>query len=347
MNNRKIAQIGGGPWSITLANILAKNGKDVTLWVYDKTHTYPEFKPDKKIYITEDINEAIAEKDFLVFAVNTKFLPDTIKKIKKENIKDKAIAICASKGFLKIKNKIKVTSQYLENKLDIDEKRFAAISGGNIAVEVNKEVITETTLASRKKKLAKGLIGLFYNKDFFVLEPSKDIVGIQVCGALKNAYAIIIGIGDYLVKSKENKNKRFGKNTESALLRYRLKEMEYILDKTRHYFGEYRRISSKRTILGPAGIGDLDVTSKVGRNSQVGRMIGEGKSIEQIIKYFDRIKQRPEGPDTISTLYKIMKNCGIKAPFIEEAYHVIYDKKDCLTAVDDILKRSKEDYYKK
>jgi glycerol-3-phosphate dehydrogenase (NAD(P)+) len=160
-SNKKVAIIGSGAWGCSIADLIAKNGFDVFLYVRDKLN----HKISKKVTITTDFSGSIEDANFIF------------------------IVIC-SKG---IETKTsKLFSQIIEKKLT---NNYAIFSGPNFASEVALEIPTITTIASKKKAVANHVCQLLKN-DYFLPITSNDVITTEISGAIKNIIAIGCGIID-------------------------------------------------------------------------------------------------------------------------------------------------------
>ena len=108
-------------------------------------------------------------------------------------------------------------------------------------------------VANKNIKIAKW-IGKIISTKYYLTEFSKDVIGVEICSAIKNIYAMVIGSGQNL-------------NAESDLFQKSVNEMKYLI---KYFKGD------ESTILGLAGIGDLYVSSIGGRNSKMGDFLGKG-----------------------------------------------------------------------
>ena len=118
-------------------------------------------------------------------------------------------------------------------------------------------------VANKNIKLAKW-IGKLISTRYYLVEFSKDVIGVEICSAIKNIYSMIIGAGNDL-------------NTSSGLFQKSLIEMKYLV---KYFRGE------NSTILGLSGVGDLYVSAAGGRNSKMGSYLGKGFTFKSAKKKF-------------------------------------------------------------
>ena len=128
---------------------------------------------------------------------------------------------------------------------------------------VEKKIKTSVVIANKNIKIAKS-IGKLISTNFYKMEYSTDVKGVEVCSAIKNIYSMIIGSGE-------------GLNTSSSLFRKSITEMIYL---TKFFKGK------EETVYGLAGLGDLYVSALGGRNSKIGEYLGKGFTYNKAKKKF-------------------------------------------------------------
>lgn len=253
-SNKKVAIIGSGAWGCSIADLIAKNGFDVFLYVRDKLN----HKISKKVTITTDFSGSIEDANFIFIVTPSQVFDEVIQKIKTNK---KAIIVICSKG---IETKTsKLFSQIIEKKLT---NNYAIFSGPNFASEVALEIPTITTIASKKKAVANHVCQLLKN-DYFLPITSNDVITTEISGAIKNIIAIGCGIIDGV---------GFGDNTKAALVVNGSLEINALS----------KKIGGKtENILSPAGFGDLFLTcsSTKSRNYSLGLQIGKGIDAKKIL----------------------------------------------------------------
>lgn len=198
-------------------------------------------------------------------------------------------------------------------KKQIKNKNIGAISGPSFAVDLVNNVPVGLSVASKSKRTINIIREAFCN-DHFKLYPTNDIIGIEVCGAVKNIIAIASGIVDGM---------NYPISTQALLITESLHDIKSLI----HALG-----GSKKTILSFAGFGDilLTCTSEKSRNYSFGKLIGSNASKEEIEKYRSDITI--EGLYTLRSIYKLIKNKKIDIPTINIIYNVVFkeEKKEKL-----------------
>jgi glycerol-3-phosphate dehydrogenase (NAD(P)+) len=202
----------------------------------------------------------------------------------------------------------------------IGERPVATLSGPSHAEEVSRGLPTSVVVASADYELARWVQSHFRGERFRVYT-NDDLVGVELGGALKNVIGIAAGISDGL---------GFGDNTKSALLTRGLAEIAR--------FGVALG-AEHETFFGLAGIGDLITTciSRHGRNRAVGERLGKGEKLAAILA---SMKMVAEGVYTTRSVHDRAARMGIDVPITSEVYRVLYEDKNPLHAVTDLMLRT-------
>lgn len=319
-----IAVIGAGGWGTTLANLLAEKGYKVKLWAFEK-EVVDDIKNNKEnsqflsgvklsenISATNDLKEAVSGKDIIITAIPSSFLRDMAKKIA-EYIGKETIVVSVTKGLEDIS--FKRMSEILEEELKV---KVVALSGPNHAEEVARKVPAATVIASKHLDILPKVKGVLEASHFKVY-PHDDVVGIEICGAIKNITAIAVGVCDGL---------KLGDNTKASIITLGLAEMSRV----GRFFG-----AKRATFYGLAGVGDLvaTCTSRHSRNRFFGERLAEGKSFEDIKEEMHGMVA--EGIKTAKSVYDLSKKENIELPLTTQAYEVLYEKKDLKNAIKDLI----------
>ncbi|MDR0617874.1 MAG: NAD(P)-dependent glycerol-3-phosphate dehydrogenase [Endomicrobium sp.] len=324
----RITVLGAGSWGATLATLLFENGHNVTIWEIDakraKDLNERKLKPFKAgDLLPEGINvtntfESFNISDAILFVVPSDYMRATCNLLKSNGVslKDKLI-ISATKG---IENKTLLRmSEVIESVFSGVYNNIAVLSGPSHAEEVCRKVPTAVTSASANYKVSERCRSLFMN-NFFRVYIQDDIIGVEVGAALKNVFAIASGIVDGL---------QYGDNTKAAIVSRGLKE----LAKVGVALG-----GKEETFFGLSGAGDLMVTcfSKHSRNRAVGEAIGSGRTLCQAQ---NNISMVVEGVKNAVSAYEIGKKLKLELPIINEIYKVLFECKNPLVTVNDLMTR--------
>lgn len=311
----KISVIGFGAYSIAISKMLAKKNNEIMIWTESKEKLM-EFKKTKKlasvldtslpqnISVSTNIEEVIKKSSIIYIITSSKYVDDISHKIKP--FYNKEIPICiASKGIEESTQKLlsKVINEILHT------KNIAVISGPTFAIDIVNEEPVALALASTSKK-AKDLVIKTLANDTLKLRATKDMIGIQLCGSIKNIIAIASGILSGL---------GYSNSTQSFLINESLHDIKKIIK----YMG-----GKPKTILSFAGVGDLMLTcsSTKSRNYSFGYCIGKTKNKEEIAKYLKT--HTVEGYYTLNTVYNMLKKKNINIELINVIYNIVYNQED-------------------
>lgn len=309
----RIAVLGGGSFGTAMANLAAKNGCHTTLWVRDKrtvkamqkTHInkkyLPNHKLDERLQFTHDLADAVKGKDLIFVAVPSSAFRETIHNIA-PFITSQAV-VSLTKGMEK--DTFALMSDIIEQELP--QVAFGVMSGPNLAKEIMDNMPSATVIASTSESLRHAVQTALHSA-FFRVFASDDVIGVELGGALKNIYAIAMGMATAY---------DIGENTKAMILTRALAEMSR--------FGVSAG-ANPLTFLGLSGVGDLYATcsSVLSRNYQIGNMLGRGVSLDQAIK---KLGQTAEGINTIQQVNeKALKN-GIYMPITHALYAIIFEDK--------------------
>ena len=325
----KIAVIGAGSWGIALAQLLAHNKHDVTVWsiiedeinMLNEKHEHvdklPGVKLDDTIKYTTDLKEAIEGKKVLVLAVPSPFTRSTASKMK-EFVTEDQIIVNVAKGIEEAT--LMTLSQVIED--EIANATVCVLSGPSHAEEVGRGLPTTVVVGAKKKEDAQFLQNIFMSEVFRVYI-SPDILGIELGAALKNVVALAAGIADGL---------GFGDNTKAALITRGITEIARL---GMAMGGKFE------TFCGLTGIGDLIVTcaSMHSRNRRAGILIGQGKTYEEAMA---EVKMVVEGVYSAKAALKLAQKYDVKLPIIEEVNKVLFDGVKAKDAIGNLMLRDKK-----
>jgi glycerol-3-phosphate dehydrogenase (NAD(P)+) len=325
----RTAVIGAGGWGTTLAQLLAERGHDVTLWARSEEYAREMrerrenriYLPGVALHSSIDItheSSALEDRELYVFAVPTQATREVAKLLSPHIAHEQAVYLSASKGIEK--GTIKRVTEILTDALGIDSYRALALSGPSHAEEVIRAIPTAIVVAGEDQALAKEVQAAFL-LPYFRVYWSSDVVGVELCGALKNVIAICAGIIDGV---------GYGDNTKAALMTRGLAEM--------------RRLGvalggDEHTFSGLAGLGDLVVTcaSRHSRNRFVGEQIGKGRRLGDILT---EMKMVAEGVSTADSARALAAEHRIEMPIVEETYRILFEHKDPKAATFDLMTRN-------
>jgi glycerol-3-phosphate dehydrogenase (NAD(P)+) len=321
------AVLGDGAWGTAIALLLAQNrGHRVTLWSAfeenarilrerrENVRLLPGVPIPESITLTTDIARAVADAALLIAAIPTVYLRTTLQRIAPAIAKDRPV-LSLAKG-LENETFLRPT-EILRQVLGV--QHVAVLSGPSHAEEVSRGLPTTVVAASRDLDLARW-VQQHFGTDRFRVYTNLDVVGVELGGALKNIIGIAAGISDGL---------GFGDNAKAALLTRGVVEMAR--------FGVALG-AEHATFFGLAGMGDLITTciSRHGRNRHVGERLAKGEKLADIL---GSMKMVAEGVYTTRSVYHKAGKMGIEMPITTEIYRVLYEGKEPLAAVNDLMLR--------
>ena len=271
---KKILVIGGGAMgsAFTIPCIENKNIVIITepysntfikdLSSKNKFHSALKIKLPKKLIFKKFNKDLLKKKfDLIVIALSLSGINFIGKELKNFKIKTPVLVLTKGLKYEKKSNRILTISEQL--KKNYSGMNISVLKGPCLAKELAEKSQTSVVIANKKINVAKS-IGRLISTKYYITEYSKDIIGIEVCSAIKNIYSMIIGAGQSL-------------NASSNLFQKSIIEMKYL---TKYFKGK------DETTLGLAGVGDLYVSAAGGRNSKMGSYLGKGFTFKVAKKRF-------------------------------------------------------------
>ena len=266
----RVTVLGSGAWGTALACELNEGGHEVHVWGHNASHVQeivqrrenarylPGVKLSSAIEFTEDFDNALGDSKFIVMATPSKALRETAGRLKGFS----GIVVSVAKG---IEHDTGLTmGQALEKALP--SARIAVLSGPTFAPEVARKMPSAAVVASSNEEAAMITQEAFH-RTYFRVYTNRDVIGVELGGALKNVMAIAAGVCDGL---------GFGDNSKAALVTRALAEI--------------RRVgvacgAKAETFAGLSGLGDLTVTcfSRQSRNRALGERLGKGEKIADVL----------------------------------------------------------------
>lgn len=324
---KKIAVIGSGSWGVALAIHLASMGNDVKIWSYEeeekrlineekKCMFLPNVTIPDNITCSTNFEEVIKDSEFILHVTPSKFTRSTFKQYK-QYVGEKPVIICA-KGFEK--ESLKTLDEVIEEELPT--AKIGVLSGPSHAEEVSIAIPTVLVVASKHDDVLELIQNTFMSEKMRIYT-SKDVKGVELGGALKNIIAFCAGVAAGI---------GLGDNSFAALITRGLGEIARLGVKLG---GE------KETFYGLSGLGDLIVTclSEHSRNRRAGKLIGQGKTLEEAKKEVGMVI---ESIDNIDVAYELGKKNDVYMPIIETVYQVIYKGLEPEQAVKNLMTRDKK-----
>lgn len=257
-----------------------------------------------KLQLTNNINEAISEADYLIFAIPSAFLEAELKNLT-VSLKNKII-FSAIKGI--VPETSLIVGEHFHTKYQIPYENIGVITGPCHAEEVALERLSYLTIACSDAKKA-SFVAKNLSSNYIKAKISDDIIGTEYAAMLKNIYAIAAGIAHGL---------GYGDNFQAVLISNAIREMKKFIRKVH---------SMKRNINNSAYLGDLLVTgySVFSRNRMFGNMIGKGYTVKSAIMEMSMVS---EGYYAAKSAYLLNQEYKAATPIIDAVYEILYENKN-------------------
>lgn len=328
----KVSVFGAGSWGTALSYVLAQNGHDLLLWTHrseqaneiNQQHTNKRYLKEttlpEALKATDDLAKAVSHAEVFVLAVPTKAIREVCADIRK-NLDKKVLFVHVSKGIEP--DSLKRISEMIRE--EIPEQWLhdvVVLSGPSHAEEVVLEHPTTVTAACKNTAAAERVQDLFMNH-YFRVYTNTDVIGVEIGGALKNIIALAVGITDGL---------GYGDNAKAALMTRGLAEIARL---------GVKMGATPLTFSGLSGVGDLIVTctSVHSRNWRAGKMLGEGKSIDEVLAEMGMVV---EGIRTTKAAYQLSQAYSVPMPITDALYAVLFENVSTKEAVDRLMGRMKK-----
>jgi glycerol-3-phosphate dehydrogenase (NAD(P)+) len=219
-------------------------------------------------------------------------------------VSKETIIVSASKG-IENKTYLTMTGVLKETLSEIPDHQLAAISGPSFAREVASRLPTVVTVACKDIKIA-ALVQQVFATPYFRVYTSEHLLGVELGGSLKNVIAIGAGVVDGL---------ELGLNARAALITRGIAEIQRL---------GLKLGANPRAFTGLAGVGDLILTctGHLSRNYTVGKKIGQGKKVIDILS---EMRMVAEGVKTAKSVYNLSRKLGVDMPISHETYRILYE----------------------
>ena len=327
---KKIGVLGAGTWGMALARMLCNNGHDVTIWSaiekeideFSASRRHPNLPgmviPDAIVF-TKDIAQVCQDKDVLLFAVPSPFVRATARKAA-AYIPDGQIIVDVAKGIEA--DTFFTMTQIIADELKNPTVKLVALSGPTHAEEVAKDLPTTIVSACEDPEAAEFVQNVFWGTCLRVYT-NEDVLGVELCGAMKNIIALAAGIAVGL---------GFGDNTKAALITRGIAEIARLgtaMGCDEHTFG------------GLAGIGDLIVTatSVHSRNNRCGMLLGQGMSVPDATRQVGMVV---EGLNALPAAMRLKERYDVEMPIVEAVDAIVNKGAAPLDTVRMLMDRGKK-----
>ncbi|WP_442760080.1 NAD(P)H-dependent glycerol-3-phosphate dehydrogenase [Enterococcus italicus] len=329
LEKQRIAVLGPGSWGTALAQVLAENGHEVTIWGnkpeqiaeinerHTNAHYLPNLQMAPSIRGELSLERAIDRADAILFVLPTKAIRSVAKEVN-QLIQNQPHIVHASKGLEQGSHKR--ISEILDEEISPKNRaEIVVLSGPSHAEEVSVHDITTITAASAEQTGALYVQSLFMN-DYFRIYTNTDVIGVETGAALKNIIAIgagaLAGLG-------------FGDDAKAAIMTRGLAEISRL---------GVAMGANPLTFIGLSGVGDLIVTctSVHSRNWRAGNLLGKGHTLDEVLANMGMVV---EGVSTTKAAKELAYMLKVEMPITESIYQVLYEGKDIQQAARDIMLR--------
>jgi glycerol-3-phosphate dehydrogenase (NAD(P)+) len=327
----KLAILGNGGFGTALALVGSRAGHRVALWGHDQAYTAaiaatrrnPRYLPDAvlppEVQVGSDPEATLAGAEAVVVAVPTQHVRAVVSALA-SRLPPGVPLLSLSKG-LEADTALR-PSEVLAAATG-GRHPIVALSGPSHAEEVAAELPTAVVVAGQDAAAVQRFQDALSTPRFRIYR-NPDLLGVELCGAMKNVVALAAGIADGL---------GFGDNTKAAILARGLVEMAR--------FG-LASGADPQTFFGLAGVGDLAVTawSRHGRNRAFGERVGRGETVEQIQRSTPKVA---EGVFTARVVRARSRQLGIEMPICAAVCGVLFEGVPARRAVAELMERDRKD----
>ena len=323
----KIGVLGAGTWGMALARMLCVSGHEVTVWSaiereideFSATRRHPNLPGmiiPEELQFTKQIGEVCRDKEILLFAVPSPFVRSTARKAA-PYIKDEQIIVDVAKGIEA--DTLFTMTEIIADELQNPAVKLVALSGPTHAEEVAKDLPTTIVSACEDMAVAKRVQEVFGNTCMRVYT-NDDVLGVELCGAMKNIMALASGVALGL---------GYGDNTKAALITRGMAEITRL---------GIAMGCKPQTFYGLAGIGDLIVTATSihSRNNRCGLLLGQGVPPREAI---EQVGMVVEGINALPAAMRLAEKYRVEMPLAMAVNAVVNQGADPREAVAKLMAR--------
>jgi glycerol-3-phosphate dehydrogenase (NAD(P)+) len=299
----RITIIGNTSWGNTLGVLLSDKGAAVKIWTRSEAEA-KELNQGRRSYsFTSHIGEALKGADLAIWAVPSQKLRENVSQAK-DYLADSMLLMSAAKG-LEVSSGKRMSQVLAEEIAPSSRGQICVLSGPNLAGEISQGLPAASVIAARDMALAERARELMESPKF-VLSTSDDVIGVELCGALKNIIALGAGMLDGL---------GLGDNAKGAFIAWGWTEVVSL---------GVTLGARASTFYGLAGLGDLITTcaSTLSRNHYVGYELAKGRSLSEISASMSHVA---EGVATTAAAHRLAKSEGLKLPIINLIYGILFE----------------------
>jgi glycerol-3-phosphate dehydrogenase (NAD(P)+) len=322
----KCAVVGAGAWGTAIADLLRRNGHDVSLWAFEQDVAKSISKHNENlrflkghhlapgIRASSDIASVVEGAELVVFATPSTVLRQVAASAA-ASLRPGVPSVVATKGIEQETHALMTDVVAAE----IAHSPVVALSGPSFAVEVVRCQPTAVVLASTDERIAKSA-QLVFNSPYFRTYTHSDVTGVELGGALKNVMAVATGVADGL---------GLGYNARAALITRGLAEMIRLGTSLG---------AEAATFAGLAGLGDLVLTctGSLSRNREVGVEVGKGRALADVLRAKETVA---EGVVAAKSALALASKQGVAMPIVEAVNRVLFEGQHPREAMGELMTR--------
>lgn len=312
----RVGVLGGGSWATAQVKLLCNNAPKVNWWMRNKDaiqhiqqfghnpHYIQSIEFEKeKLNVTDNLQEVIDNSDYIVVAIPSAFLEETIQHYKPKGLENKVL-FSAIKGIINEYDSI--PARYFHKQWGTPYEKIGLVCGPCHAEEVALEKLSYLTIGGHDLKKAETMAGMLACR-YIKTTTTEDVFGTELAAILKNVYAVAAGICHGL---------GYGDNFQAVLISSAIREIERFLDSVHEIH---------RDVKSSAYLGDLLVTaySPYSRNRTFGTMVGKGYSVKWATIEMNMVA---EGYYAARGIHEINKKFKADIPIADAVYRILYEK---------------------
>ncbi|MEA2026591.1 MAG: NAD(P)H-dependent glycerol-3-phosphate dehydrogenase [Chloroflexota bacterium] len=327
----RLAVVGAGAWGTTLALLLSR-AAPVTLLARDEAHAatlrgdrenkryLPGVPLDDRVSVTADPAELATASELVIFAVPSRAMRSTVASLG-PSLGGEAVLLSVAKG-IESDTLLRMT-EVIAAEVSGSAGRVAALSGPNLALEISRGLPAAAVVAAADDAVSRRIVDILAGRTFRLYR-NRDIIGVELAGALKNIVAIVAGAVEELGA---------GDNAKAAITTRGLAEVTRL---------GVAMGANPLTFAGLAGIGDIlaTSTSALSRNHRLGVELASGRAWVDIEGTLAGVA---EGAYTVRSALALAQRHGVDMPIAGEVHAVLYEGKDVRASVVDLLARESKD----
>jgi glycerol-3-phosphate dehydrogenase (NAD(P)+) len=327
----RVAVVGAGAWGTTLAVLLGKV-EPVLLLAHDEgaatrirgtrenERRLPGVHLPDSVTVSSDPSAIADASDLVVFAVPSNHLRSIAERVA-PHLAPAADLLSVAKG-LEPGTLLRMT-EVIADAAGVGPRRVAALSGPNLASEIARGLPASAVVAAEEPELADRIVERLGRREFR-LYVNSDLLGVELCGALKNIVAIAAGAADGL---------GFGDNGKAGLMTRGLAEMTRLGNAAG---------ANPLTFAGLAGLGDVIATcgSNLSRNHRLGVELARGRKWSELEATLPGVA---EGAYTVDAALALARRHGVEMPIAQEVHNALFEGKSVQRCLIDLLARESKD----